>query len=156
MSRLKSSKNSQTSSCSLHSQGPVDLATLNGTGKKTRKPCAKWTTEGETSFVEFLLSQCVSSGDGSNFKKPTFTASAMHLEVKFLNTSGAENMCDVCQGKWTALKAAYNAVVDIKNTLGFTWSDEHGGGIFLKHDDVWDWYAKVCIPPGSNTPSLFM
>ncbi|KIK76215.1 hypothetical protein PAXRUDRAFT_170619, partial [Paxillus rubicundulus Ve08.2h10] len=38
------------------------------------------------------------------------------------------------------LKAAYNAVVDIKNTLGFTWSDEHGGGILLKHNDVWDQY----------------
>ncbi|KIL00022.1 hypothetical protein PAXRUDRAFT_130798 [Paxillus rubicundulus Ve08.2h10] len=112
MSRSNSSRNSQTSSRSLRSQGPVDLATLDGTGKKTRKPCAKWTTEEETTFVEFLLSQCSSSGDGSNFKKPTFTVAAMHLKVKFPNASGAEKTCDVCQGKWTALKAAYNVVVD--------------------------------------------
>ncbi|KIK72759.1 hypothetical protein PAXRUDRAFT_836380, partial [Paxillus rubicundulus Ve08.2h10] len=118
--------------------------------KKTRKPCAKWTTEEETTFVEFLLSKCSSSGDGSNFKKPTFTVAAVHLKVKFLNALGVEKMCDVCQGKWTALKAAYNVVVDIKDTSGFTWSDEHGGGIVLKHDDVWDWYVKVCISPTSH------
>ncbi|KIK93870.1 hypothetical protein PAXRUDRAFT_144068, partial [Paxillus rubicundulus Ve08.2h10] len=100
--------------------------------------------------LEVLLSQCLSSDNGSNFKKPTFTVAAMHLKVKFPNTSGAEKMCAVCQGKWTALKAAYNAVVDIKNTSGFTWSDEHSGGIVLKHDDIWDWYIKVCISPISH------
>ncbi|KIK77480.1 hypothetical protein PAXRUDRAFT_166703 [Paxillus rubicundulus Ve08.2h10] len=101
--RLNPSKNSQTSSHCLHSQGQVGLETLNGTGKKTRKPCAKWTTEEKNSFMEFLLSQCLSSGNGSNFKKHTFTVAAMHLKVKFPNTSGAEKMCDVCQGKWTAV-----------------------------------------------------
>ncbi|KIK89808.1 hypothetical protein PAXRUDRAFT_831756 [Paxillus rubicundulus Ve08.2h10] len=89
--------------------------------ERNQEACAKWTTEEETTFIEFLLSQCSSSGNGSNFKKPTFTVAAMHLKVKFLNASGAEKTHDVCQGKWTALKAAYNAVVDIKNTLGFTW-----------------------------------
>ncbi|KAF9218115.1 hypothetical protein BS17DRAFT_722228 [Gyrodon lividus] len=69
MFRSNSSRNNQTSSHSLCSQGPVDLETLDGTDKKTRKPCAKWTTKEETIFVEFLLSQCSSSGNGSNFKK---------------------------------------------------------------------------------------
>jgi hypothetical protein len=103
MSRSNSSRNSQTSSRCLCSQGSVNLAILNGTGKKTRKLCAKWTTEEETTFMEFLLSQCLPSDDGSNFKKPTFTAAAMHLKVKFPNASGAEKTCDVCQGKWTAV-----------------------------------------------------
>jgi hypothetical protein len=34
--------------------------------------------------------------------------------------------------------------MDIKNTSGFTWSDEYGAGIVIKNDDVWDRYVKVC------------
>lgn len=34
--------------------------------------------------------------------------------------------------------------MDIKNTSGFTWSDEYGAGIVKKNDDVWDRYSKVC------------
>ncbi|KAG1805290.1 hypothetical protein EV424DRAFT_1304639, partial [Suillus variegatus] len=40
------------------------------------------------------------------------------------------------------LKTLYNAVVDIKNTSGFTWSDDNGAGIALKDDDVWVRYIK--------------
>ncbi|KIK73208.1 hypothetical protein PAXRUDRAFT_108730, partial [Paxillus rubicundulus Ve08.2h10] len=36
----------------------------------------------------------------------------------------------------------YNAVIDIKNMSGFTWSDQNGAGIVLKNHDVWDRYAK--------------
>ncbi|KIK77789.1 hypothetical protein PAXRUDRAFT_776420 [Paxillus rubicundulus Ve08.2h10] len=35
-------------------------------------------------------------------------------------------MGDGCRSEWTTLKAAYHAVVDIKNTSGFTWSDDQG------------------------------
>jgi len=34
--------------------------------------------------------------------------------------------------------------MDIKNTSGFTWSDEYGAEIVQKNDDVWDQYVKVC------------
>jgi hypothetical protein len=34
--------------------------------------------------------------------------------------------------------------MDIKNTSGFTWSDEYGAGIVIKNDNVWDQYVKVC------------
>jgi hypothetical protein len=43
------------------------------------------------------------------------------------------------------MKGLYNAVINIKNTSGFTWSDEHGAGIALKDDDVWTRYVKVSI-----------
>ncbi|KAF9219232.1 hypothetical protein BS17DRAFT_859745 [Gyrodon lividus] len=108
MSRSNSSRNSQTSNGFPCCQGPVDLKTLDGTDKKTRKPHAKL-------LIKWQWQQ---------FQKPTFTAAAMHLKDKFPNTSDAEKVGVVCQGKWTTPKAAYNAVMDIQ-TSGCTWSDEH-------------------------------
>ncbi|KIK78547.1 hypothetical protein PAXRUDRAFT_16813 [Paxillus rubicundulus Ve08.2h10] len=65
------------------------------------------------------------SGDG-NLRKATFNGAATLLKKKFPKALGAEKAGDVCRRKWTALKAAYHAVVDIKNMSGFTQSDNQG------------------------------
>ncbi|KAG1836262.1 hypothetical protein C8R48DRAFT_782988 [Suillus tomentosus] len=78
----------------------------------SRKAAAIWTKEEETSLLESLLNALSSSGDGG-FKAPAFNAATL-----------------------------YNAVVNIKNTSGFTWSDDNGAGIALKDDDVWVRYVK--------------
>ncbi|KIJ14054.1 hypothetical protein PAXINDRAFT_79922, partial [Paxillus involutus ATCC 200175] len=134
----KNSRNSQASIHSLRSRGTVDPTTL----KKSRKPSAKWTLDEETAFIDFLLSQFSASGDG-NPRKATFNEAATLLKKKFPKALGAEKTGDVCRSKWTALKAAYHAVVDIKNTSGFTWSDDQGVGVTLKHNDVWERYLKA-------------
>ncbi|KIK80394.1 hypothetical protein PAXRUDRAFT_72139, partial [Paxillus rubicundulus Ve08.2h10] len=101
-----------------------------------------WTEEEETFFINFLISEFASSGDGG-FKRTTFQEAAKRLEVKFTEQAGGEKTFASCQSKFQALKKSYNAVIDIKNTSGFTWSDKNGAGIALKNDDIWDKYARV-------------
>ncbi|KIJ10947.1 hypothetical protein PAXINDRAFT_85276, partial [Paxillus involutus ATCC 200175] len=132
------SSESDASIHSLRSRGTVDPTTL----KKSRKPSAKWTLDEETAFIDFLLSQFSASGDG-NPRKATFNEAATLLKKKFPKALGAEKTSDVCRSKWTALKAAYHAVMDIKDTSGFTWSDDQGVGVTLKHNDVWEQYLKA-------------
>ncbi|KIK72659.1 hypothetical protein PAXRUDRAFT_21731 [Paxillus rubicundulus Ve08.2h10] len=122
----------------LFSRGTVDLTSL----KKSRKPSARWTLDEETAFIDFLLSQFLASGDG-NLGKATFNEAATLLKKKFPEALGAEKTGDVCKSKWIVLKAAYHAAVDIKNMSGFTWSDDQGAGVTLKHSDIWEQYLKA-------------
>ncbi|KAG2143510.1 uncharacterized protein EDB93DRAFT_1251923 [Suillus bovinus] len=130
--------NSDKSTHSLCSCGTIDQVELK---KGKRKPAASWTSDEEAVCVDFLLSHFSASGDG-NFKTPTLTAAANLLKERFSNASGAEKTASVCKTKWQSLKSGYNAVLDIKNTSGFMWSDEYGVGIVTKDDDVWNWYIK--------------
>ncbi|KIK81240.1 hypothetical protein PAXRUDRAFT_114774, partial [Paxillus rubicundulus Ve08.2h10] len=132
------SRSSQASIHSLCSRGTVNLTSL----KKSRKPSARWTLDEETAFIDFLLSQFSASSDG-NPRKATFNEAATLLKKKFPEALGAEKTGDVCRSKWTALKAAYHAVMDIKNMTGFTWSDDQGAGVTLKYSDIWEQYLKA-------------
>ncbi|KAG1809208.1 hypothetical protein EV424DRAFT_1350097 [Suillus variegatus] len=134
-----SDKSGTGSTRSLRSQGPADKK-AEGTGT-SRKAAAIWTKEEETALLESLLGALSSSGDGG-FKAPAFNAAAEDLKKKFPDQRGSVKTGTVCKNKWTSLKTLYNAVVDIKNTSGFTWSDENGAGIALKDDDVWVRYIK--------------
>ncbi|KAG1811919.1 hypothetical protein EV424DRAFT_1277971, partial [Suillus variegatus] len=102
---------------------------------------AVWTKVEETTFLEFLLQALPSSGDGG-FKAPTFNQAYVHLKIKHLHQRGAEKVGGVCKNKWTSLKKAYQSVVEIKCTSGFTWSDKHGAGITDKKDDIWAHFIK--------------
>ncbi|KAG0698453.1 hypothetical protein DFH29DRAFT_810344 [Suillus ampliporus] len=144
------SSNSDGSTRSLCSHGTIDPVELKKKQSK-RKPPASWTPEEETVLVDFLLSQFSASGDG-NPKGTTFTDAASLLKERFPNASGAEKTASICRNKWKSLKAAYNAVIDIKNTSEFTWSDEYGAGIVRKNDDVWNWYTKVCTSVAAAAP----
>ncbi|KIK37046.1 hypothetical protein CY34DRAFT_93421, partial [Suillus luteus UH-Slu-Lm8-n1] len=135
----RTSSHSDASTHSLRSRGAVNPIEL--PKKKKRKPAAVWTSNEEAVFVNFLLSEFSASGDG-NPKESTLNTAASQLKEIFPNASGAEKTADACKNKWQSLKSAYNAVVDIKNTSGFTWSDEYGAGVVNKRDDVWDRYVK--------------
>ncbi|KAG2746673.1 hypothetical protein P692DRAFT_201654651, partial [Suillus brevipes Sb2] len=102
---------------------------------------AVWSMAEETSFLEFLLQALPSSGNGG-FKLATFNQASAHLKTKHPNQRGAEKNGGVCKNKWTALKKAYQSVIEIKCTSGFTWSDEHGAGISDRKDDVWARFTK--------------
>ena len=43
------------------------------------------------------------------------------------------------------LKKQYEAVLDLKDTLGFTYSDKDGAGVTLARADTWTKFVKVCI-----------
>ncbi|KIK75763.1 hypothetical protein PAXRUDRAFT_171791, partial [Paxillus rubicundulus Ve08.2h10] len=109
--------------------------------KQSQKSPTSWTEEEETFFIDFLISEVASSGDGG-FKKITFQEAAKHLKAKFLQQVGGEKTAASCQSKFQGLKKSYNVVIDIRNTSGFTWSDKNGAGIALKNNDVWDKYAR--------------
>ncbi|KIK97783.1 hypothetical protein PAXRUDRAFT_49855, partial [Paxillus rubicundulus Ve08.2h10] len=127
---------------STHSQGTISPTDLQQSQlKQSQKFPALWTEEEETFFIDFLISEFASSGDGG-FKKLTFQEAAKCLEVKFLQQAGGEKTVAICQSKFQGLKKSYNAVIDIKNMSGFTWSDQNGAEIALKNHDVWDRYAK--------------
>ncbi|KAG2066401.1 hypothetical protein BDR04DRAFT_967197, partial [Suillus decipiens] len=106
---------------------------------------AIWSKAEETDLLEFLLKALPSSGNGG-FKMPMFNQAAVHLKEKHLHQKGAEKTGIVCKNKWTALKKAYHSVINIKNTLGFTWSDEHRAGITDRKDDIWACFTKVVHP----------
>ncbi|KIK76424.1 hypothetical protein PAXRUDRAFT_100051, partial [Paxillus rubicundulus Ve08.2h10] len=127
---------------STHSQGTINPTDLQQSqSKQNRKLPALWTEEEETFFINFLISEFASSGNGG-FKRTTFQEAAKHLEVKFTEQAGGEKTFASCQSKFQALKKSYNAVIDIKNRSGFTWSDKNRAGIALKNDDVCDKYAR--------------
>ncbi|KIK97223.1 hypothetical protein PAXRUDRAFT_766448 [Paxillus rubicundulus Ve08.2h10] len=128
----KKYRNSQASIHSLCSKSTVYLTIL----RKSRKPSAKWILDKETAFVDFLLSQFSASGDGI-LRKATFNEVVTLLKKKLPEALGAEKAGDIGRSKWTALKSAYHAVVDIKNMSGFTWGDDQEVGVTLNHNDVW-------------------
>ncbi|KIK76976.1 hypothetical protein PAXRUDRAFT_72463, partial [Paxillus rubicundulus Ve08.2h10] len=101
------------------------------------KPSARWTLDEETTFIDFLLSQFSASSDG-NPRKATFNEAATLLKKEFPEALDAKKTSDVCRSKWMVLKAAYHAVVDIRNMSGFTWSDDQRAGVTLKHSDIWE------------------
>ncbi|OJA15211.1 hypothetical protein AZE42_12808, partial [Rhizopogon vesiculosus] len=72
----------------------------------------------------------------------TFNEAAILLKNRFPNQFGGEKTQSTCASKWQNLKTAYGVVLDIKNSSGFMWSDEHGAGVFQKDDDIWNHYAK--------------
>ncbi|KAG2338160.1 hypothetical protein BDR05DRAFT_894115, partial [Suillus weaverae] len=103
---------------------------------------AVWSKAKEITILEFLVKALPSSGDGG-CKMPTFNQASAELKTKYPNQRGAEKTGAVCKNKWTALKKAYQSVVEIKCTSGFTWSNEHGAGIADRKDDVWAWFTKT-------------
>ncbi|KAF9236555.1 hypothetical protein BU15DRAFT_49835, partial [Melanogaster broomeanus] len=138
------SDDSKGSSRSLRSQGIVDPSDLKATeSTSTRKPpAAIWTVDEETAFLSFLLDNKAAAGDGG-FKPVTYNAAVVHLSEKFPMQTGGEKVPNSCKCKWTSLKKSYNAVVDIKNTSGFTWSDQFRAGIQSSSDNIWARYCKA-------------
>ncbi|KAI6106526.1 hypothetical protein EDD16DRAFT_1713324 [Pisolithus croceorrhizus] len=143
--------------CSLCSLGPVDLSDVEKSNP--RKIPAKWTEEEECAFVLYLQEQAPAARDRVNFSRKYFNGVAQHLKDKVPNQHGGKKMASTCSTKWTAvhisylcatlsidkmpqLKEEYFAVIDLKNTSRFTWSDEHGAGM-ASHDPIWKDYIKT-------------
>ncbi|KAG1759426.1 hypothetical protein EDD22DRAFT_738670, partial [Suillus occidentalis] len=112
------------------------------TSGRTRKVPAYWTQDEEATLLQYLLSHKAEAGDTASFQKTTWHGAATHINAAFPNQRGGEKTTGVCKTKWTNLKATYNAVINIKKTSGFSWSDEHGVGITDAHGDTWDKYIK--------------
>ncbi|KAG2357846.1 hypothetical protein BDR07DRAFT_1379800 [Suillus spraguei] len=66
---------------------------------------------------------------------PMFNQAAAHLKEKHLHQKGTEKTGIV-------FKESISHVINIKNTSGFTWSDEHRAGITDRKDDVWACFTK--------------
>ncbi|KIK76216.1 hypothetical protein PAXRUDRAFT_54057, partial [Paxillus rubicundulus Ve08.2h10] len=136
------SAGSKGSSRSLCSQGIVNPSDLKATESMTIcKPAATWTEDEETAFFNFLLENKAGAGAGG-FKLATYNSAVIHLSEKFPMQTGGHKLAQSCKCKWTSLKKSYEAVVDIKNTSGFTWNDQIGAGIQSLSDDIWIKYCK--------------
>ncbi|KAG2055816.1 hypothetical protein BDR06DRAFT_970600 [Suillus hirtellus] len=119
----------------LCSWGTIDVTSAAASCKTSRKAPTMWIKAEETTFLEFLLQALPASGDEC-FKASTFNQAYVHLKIKHPHQRGTEKVGTVCKNKWTSLKKAYQSVVEIKYTSGFTWSDNHEAGIMDKKDDL--------------------
>ncbi|KAG1836474.1 hypothetical protein DFJ58DRAFT_734961 [Suillus subalutaceus] len=131
---------------SLRSAGHIDNESdaqhpTKATAVQSRKPAAYWTKQEEESFLQFLSEQKSITGDG-NFKTKTFNDASNHLKEKFPKQKGAEKTRSVCNSKWTNLKSAYTAVVEIKRASGFTWTDDHGLELLWRVKSAWAAFVK--------------
>ncbi|KAG2342368.1 hypothetical protein BDR05DRAFT_1000997 [Suillus weaverae] len=127
---------------SLRSQVSLNDADIPAS-TSSRKAFTKWTEHDETLLIQFLANHKSEAGDTFSYKQMTFTEAAKYINDLSKHKKGAPKSRDPCKTKWTNLKAAYYAVVDIKKTSGFSWSDETGAGITDDHGDVWDKYVKT-------------
>jgi hypothetical protein len=62
---------------------------------------AQWTLSDEKHLVEYLHEHRAASGDGANFKIPTFQAAAAVVEAS--RTIGGPKTAKACQNKWAAV-----------------------------------------------------
>ncbi|KIM65147.1 hypothetical protein SCLCIDRAFT_52028, partial [Scleroderma citrinum Foug A] len=90
---------------------------------------ANWLAEDTTTLLEFLLEELPKIGDG-NFKRSTWTTAASLISTKHKITKGG------------GLKKQYEAVLNLKDTSGFTYSDKDGAGVTLARADTWTKFVK--------------
>ncbi|KAG2160043.1 uncharacterized protein EDB93DRAFT_1261280 [Suillus bovinus] len=139
---MSTSDASVSSTRSLQSQGPVNEKDMLSRSERTCKAPAHWTHEEEARFLQYLLTHKAQAGDTMSFKNTTFQAAADDINQSFPAQHGGAKTASVCKTKWTNLKDSYNAVINIKKTSGFSWSDELGAGITDAHGDIWEKYVK--------------
>ncbi|KZT31282.1 hypothetical protein SISSUDRAFT_995320, partial [Sistotremastrum suecicum HHB10207 ss-3] len=106
------------------------------------KSC-KWTDRNVWAMLTFLESKKAEGGDGGNFKAATWNALARHLGAEGHNEEGGEKSGSSCKNKWTALRAAFSVVQELKKQSGFAWDDAHGACIEESSEHVWEDYVKV-------------
>ncbi|KAL4074554.1 hypothetical protein V8B97DRAFT_2022774 [Scleroderma yunnanense] len=122
-----------TSGHSLCSKGPVIKAGSN-TNPKSYKKATNWSDGDTTALLEFLIEELPKVGNG-NFKKSTWMAASSFISTKFRVTKGGQKML-------MHLKKQHDAIVNLKNVSGFTYSDKDSAGIMLSQADVWSRYVK--------------
>ncbi|KAF9476666.1 hypothetical protein BDN70DRAFT_882131 [Pholiota conissans] len=101
---------------------------------------AVWTTDDETTLIEFLFQHRASAGDGSSFKMTTFHAAVPVLEAK--RAKGGPKTAKSCQNKWSNLRRIWRAIQDIKTQSGWTWSDTRGADISPDMESQWETFLK--------------
>ncbi|KAG1834487.1 hypothetical protein EV424DRAFT_1532215 [Suillus variegatus] len=114
--------------------GPIQDKDTLPRSDRSRKAPVHWTHDEEARFLQYLLTHKVQAGDTMSFKKSTFQGAADDISQAFPNQRGG--------GKTANLKASYNAIINIKKTSGFSWSNELGAGIMDAHGDIWEKYVK--------------
>ncbi|KAF9060759.1 hypothetical protein BDP27DRAFT_1184160, partial [Rhodocollybia butyracea] len=102
---------------------------------------AVWTEEELDTYLQFLFKHRSEMGDGSNFKKKTFSAAAEHMEQSG-RASGGEKDWEACRSKWQKVKKTYEVIGDIKAHTGWTWSNETGASITALNSDSWANFLK--------------
>ncbi|KAL4066555.1 hypothetical protein J3A83DRAFT_4374613 [Scleroderma citrinum] len=131
---------STTSGHSLCSKGPIIKAGSN-TNPKSHKKATNWSDGDTTGLLEFLIEELPKVGNG-NFKRSTWMAASFFISTKFKVTNGGAKYADGCEHRFQLLKKQYDAVVNLKNASGFTYSDKDSAGITLPQADVWSRYVK--------------
>jgi hypothetical protein len=118
---------------------------------------AMWTTEDETTLLEFLFQHRASAGDGSSFKMTTFHGAVPVLEAT--RTKGGPKTAKSCQNKWAMvcrllfyllsqflttfqLRRIWRTIQDIKSQSGWTWSNTHGANISPDMENHWATFLK--------------
>jgi hypothetical protein len=121
---------------------------------KPKEEWAVWSEEEVGTYLRFLFNHCSEMGDGSNFKKKTFSAAAEHMEQSG-RASGGEKDWEACRSKWQKVcvfqcsllimlqvKKTYEVIGDIKAHTGWTWSNETGASITVLNSDSWANFLK--------------
>ncbi|KAJ7478475.1 hypothetical protein FB451DRAFT_1365977 [Mycena latifolia] len=123
------------------SQRPAPPVILSDAGPKQN---AFWTDPDIKFFLEFLIENIASVGDGGNFKMPIFTRA--YPKVNEIRTLGGLKSAKSCHGKYASLRATFAVVDHIKNhASGFTWDPTYGANIDAKpfRNKGWVWLEQM-------------
>ena len=117
---------------------------------KPKEEWAVWSEEEVGTYLQFLFKHCSEMGDGSNFKKETFSVTAEHIEQTG-RASGGEKDWKACRSKWQ--KVCGNIIVFQCSLLILLtvegqenlWGDWRYKSPYKMDLEQWDWSQYHCI-----------
>ncbi|KAF7343133.1 Myb-like domain-containing protein [Mycena venus] len=105
----------------------------------SKKEKAAWTHEDVVKFLDYLISQVATAGDGIHFQTKTYTAAARLLNESRVH--GAAKTAKGCLNKFNGLRKTHQVIDHLVNhASGFTYSEKNGADIDDTSEAAWASY----------------
>ncbi|KAF7346961.1 Myb-DNA-bind-3 domain-containing protein [Mycena venus] len=105
----------------------------------SKKEKAAWTHEDVVKFLDYLISQVATAGDGIHFQTKTYTAAARLLNES--RVRGAAKTAKGCLNKFNGLRKTHQVIDHLVNhASGFTYSEKNGADIDDASEAAWASY----------------
>ncbi|KAF7372249.1 Myb-DNA-bind-3 domain-containing protein [Mycena venus] len=105
----------------------------------SKKEKAAWTHEDVVKFLDYLISQVATAGDGIHFQTKTYTAAARLLNESRVRS--APKTAKGCLNKFNGLRKTHQVIDHLVNhASGFTYSEKNGADIDDASEAAWASY----------------
>ncbi|KAG1812531.1 uncharacterized protein BJ212DRAFT_1276369 [Suillus subaureus] len=104
-----------------------------------------WTQADESALIAYITTHQAKGGNGMNFDKSFWVATAAEMANKGTPGVGAPKSPDACHQKWGRLCKFFKVVDKIANSSGISYTREKGMNITAKSETIWVDLLKVCV-----------